>query len=269
MTNHQPPPAPPPPAGAPPPTGDGGGAVASRTWAKFRAWPTWAQIGSGVVVLFVLIVALGGGDDDEPAEVAAAAESTTTTPPPTFTERSRTPSTAGETMTQLEQLVVAAETSSDGYDRGLFGRGWIDADGDGCDTRCEVLADERRTDLPGLSHGGWHSLFDGYTTNDPSELDIDHVVALGEAWRSGAAQWDGARRLAFANDLDDLDPLIAVSAASNRSKSDRDPASWQPPSLDAWCQFAAAWIDTKHRWGLTADEAEVQALRNMLTSRDC
>ena len=76
---------------------------------------------------------------------------------------------------------------------------------------------------------------------------------------------DLARRQAFANDLDDPGALIAVTAATNRSKSDRDPASWQPPNEEAWCEFAAAWVTTKARWGLTADNAEVAALRNMLT----
>lgn len=160
-------------------------------------------------------------------------------------------------------LVVAPEGPRDGYDRSLFEH-WVDADGDGCDTRCEVLAAERRADLAGLPAGGWLSIYDGYWTDDPSELDVDHVVALAEAWESGASGWDAATRRAFANDLDHPGALVAVTAATNRSKSDRDPASWQPPNRDAWCEFAASWVWTKVRWRLTADLAEVQALRNML-----
>jgi len=161
-------------------------------------------------------------------------------------------------------LVVAPENPRAGYDRGLFEH-WTDEDYDGCDTRCEVLEAERRTDLPGLAAGGWLSIYEGYTTPDPGELDVDHVVALAEAWDSGAAGWDPARRRAFANDLGEPGALIAVTAATNRSKSDRDPAEWQPPNREAWCEFATSWVRVKVRWGLTADEAEVRALRNMLS----
>jgi Protein of unknown function (DUF1524) len=156
-------------------------------------------------------------------------------------------------------VVVAPELPEVGYERGLFVH-WIDADGDGCDTRCEVLAAER---LPG---GGWLSSYDGTTRSDPSGLDVDHVVALAEAWRSGASGWNPARRQAFANDLDDPGALVAVSEGANRSKGDRDPASWQPPAGGAWCGFATGWIATKVRWGLTADPAEVAALRTMLAT---
>jgi hypothetical protein len=78
------------------------------------------------------------------------------------------------------------------------------------------------------------------------------------------AAWDPARRLAFANDLDDPGALAAVSAATNRANGDRDPASWQPPDRAARCTFATMWVTTKVRWGLTADPAEVGALRAML-----
>jgi len=162
----------------------------------------------------------------------------------------------------IDRLVVQPESTDKGYERALFEQ-WIDADGDGCDTRCEVLAAERRSDLPGLD-SGWLSIYDGYSTDDSTELDVDHVVALAEAWRSGASAWDAGRRRDFANDLDEPDALIAVTASTNRSKGDRDPAEWQPPNHAAWCQWALGWARTKVRWGLTADEAEVRALRNIV-----
>lgn len=163
----------------------------------------------------------------------------------------------------LAGLIVAPERSGASYQRDLF-QHWIDADDDGCDTRCEVLAQERRSDLPGLLAGGWLSIYDGYSTDDPSELEVDHLVALAEAWRSGADGWDAARRRAFANDLEEPDALVAVTAATNRSKGDRDPATWQPPNGASWCRFAGGWVRVKVKWGLSADEAEVSALRNML-----
>jgi hypothetical protein len=174
--------------------------------------------------------------------------------------------TPGPVRAEIARLTVAEETTMAGYHRATFG-GWIDADHDGCDTRCEVLRAERLAKLPGLSHGGWLSTYDGYTTDDSSELDVDHVVAIGEAWKSGARSWDERRRHAFANDLGDPRALAAVTAATNRSKGDRDPASWQPPNREAWCGFVDAWVSTKLRWSLTADRAEITALTNM--SADC
>lgn len=98
---------------------------------------------------------------------------------------------AGDVAALIGQLSIAPETDQDSYDRGLFSP-WFDADGNDCDTRCEVLASERHDSLPGLPDGGWLSPYDGYSTPDDSELDIDHLVPLGEAWRSGASRWDPA-----------------------------------------------------------------------------
>jgi hypothetical protein len=215
-----------------------------------------------------------GFDPIDTASTSMASSTTATaTSPPTVASSTTAPSAPVPTtqapppppigpLALVDQLVVAPETSGAGYSRDLFAH-WIDADHDGCDTRCEVLASEQRTDLPGLT-SGWLSIYDGYSTDDPSDLDIDHVVALAEAWRSGADTWDPARRQAFANDLDEPAALIAVTAATNRSKSDKDPARWQPPNRGAWCEFGTAWATVKARWQLTADQAEVGALRNLL-----
>ncbi len=169
----------------------------------------------------------------------------------------------------IDLLVVAPEADEDIYERELFGSGWIDADGDRCDTRAEVLIEESMSLAQvdafgcGVVEGDWISVYDGVETTNPGDLDIDHVVALGEAWRSGASRWDEATRLAFANDLDHRDALIAVSASSNRSKGDRDPAEWKPPSEESWCGYVYVWTSVKVRWALTADQAEVDALRSM------
>ena len=124
-----------------------------------------------------------------------------------------------------------------------------------------MLAAERRPDV------GWVSIYDGFVTSDKSQIEIDHVVALAEAWRSGAWNWDNARREAFANDLDEPDALIAVSSASNQSKADKDPAEWRPPLRTAWCQWAEGWTRVKVKWDLSADKPEADALRLML--QDC
>jgi hypothetical protein len=166
------------------------------------------------------------------------------------------------------QLLVVAPEVSEGYDRDLF-RHWIDEDGDGCSARAEVLiaeAQERPTigaDCR-LSGGRWWSLYDERTFTTSSEIDIDHVVALKEAWDSGAHAWDADRRAAFANELRVPWALIAVSASSNRSKSDRDPAEWLPPAAAARCPFLAAWMAVKVRFALTIDAAERDALRELV-----
>jgi hypothetical protein len=171
-------------------------------------------------------------------------------------------------------IVIAAEHNRAGYDRRLF-RHWIDADGDGCDTRREVLIrDAVEAPVVGagcsLSGGRWVSLHDGEVfTGDGGGLDIDHMVPLAEAWESGAWAWSAERRRAFANDLEHRFALLAVSASTNRSKGARDLAEWLPPDESSHCLYATYWRDTKVAWGLTFDQAEVVALvRALATCRN-
>lgn len=178
--------------------------------------------------------------------------------------------TAEQLESLLAQLTIAPEGPREGYDRDLF-KHWVDADQDGCDTREEVLIEESLVPAAtgsgcSVASGEWFSPYDAMTFTAPGGLDIDHVVPLGEAWDSGASAWDSVRRQDYANDLDDLEALIAVSAGSNRSKSDRDPAEWRPPVADYWCTYASHWVTVKVVWGLSADEAEVQALREMVVT---
>jgi hypothetical protein len=131
-------------------------------------------------------------------------------------------------------LTVAADQLS-GYERSLF-KHWIDADKDRCDTRKEVLIQEA-VELPKLGRGcvlnggQWISSYDALATTDYSTLDIDHMIPLAEAWRSGAWKWSPAQREAFANDLTDSRVLIAVTASLNRQKGDQDPSTWLPMFL--------------------------------------
>lgn len=187
-----------------------------------------------------------------------------TPPPPTIRP-------LGETVLELfEGLILRAEVSLTGYDRDVFGD-WIDADGDGCDTRDEVLIAESLEPVTvgpscSISGGRWRSAFDGAVTTQPGTFDIDHFVPLAEAWDSGAASWPPQRRRDFANDLGYDGSLIAVSASSNRSKSDGDPDEWRPPLASFHCTYARTWIGVKKRWSLTADPDEVSALDEMVRS---
>lgn len=154
-----------------------------------------------------------------------------------------------------------------GYDRALF-RHWIDESGNGCDTRREVLIQESLTQVTVssgcvISGGSWFSTFDGITTTDASSFDIDHLVPLSEAWRSGAHAWSSNTRRSFANDLEYEHSLIAVSASSNRSKGDKDPASWLPPRTSYHCEYIYKWVNVKIRWSLSVDSAEHSKLKRL------
>lgn len=147
-----------------------------------------------------------------------------------------------------------------GYVRDKF-KTWDDANHDCQDARSEVLRQESEGRVTGrctVRHGRWFSYYDHTTFTQASKLDIDHLVPLAEVWRSGARSWSSTRREAYANDLTDRRTLVAVSAHSNRSKSDRDPAEWLPEYQQ--CTYVESWVAVKLRWGLSADPAEKSAL---------
>jgi Protein of unknown function (DUF1524) len=159
----------------------------------------------------------------------------------------------------VRALPVAAETPS-GYHRDRFEH-WVDADGDCQDTREEVLVAESRTPLGGctVTTGEWFSWYDGATWTSASDVDIDHLVALKEAWDSGARGWSDATRERYANDLGDPRALVAVTDNVNQSKGDRDVAEWLP-DLHV-CRYVRDWVAVKLRWGLAVDPAEKAELR--------
>ncbi len=155
-----------------------------------------------------------------------------------------------------------------GYDRGLF-RHWVDADGDGCDSRQEVLMDESLTPVTlgagcRVESGTWFSAFDGDTLTNPASVDINHTVPLKEAWQSGADRWSPLRREEFANDLQDDRTLGAVSSGANRQQGERDPAVWLPNDRAAACQFVIDWVAIKATWGLSVDQMERDAIEATL-----
>lgn len=166
--------------------------------------------------------------------------------------------------TAVEDLPVAGEVRT-GYARKKFPH-WVDADGDGCSTRNEVLLAEA-DDPPSvgddckLTGGRWFSYYDGVSVNGPGGLDIDHVVALAEAWDSGARTWTTETRRLYANDLGDYRSLVAVTASANRSKGDKDPDDWLPEQQQ--CRYVKQWVAVKHRWRLTVDSSEKETLTTL------
>jgi hypothetical protein len=168
--------------------------------------------------------------------------------------------------TAITNLPVARETRA-GYDRDLFDH-WVDADGDCRDTRDEVLAAESLVAVHGcdVQSGKWRSWYDGAVTHDSTAFDVDHLVALAEAWDSGAKRWTADTRRRFANDLGDGRSLVAVSASSNRSKSDQDPAEWLPRY--GKCRYLRHWVAVKIRWRLKVNATEKQALTDIASGCD-
>ena len=177
---------------------------------------------------------------------------------------------ANDAKSVLASIKVENEYKS-GYRRSLFVH-WSDLDGNGCDTREEVLKRDSIS-KPQIDPyrcyvvaGDWYSKYDGKTLSDRSDVDIDHVVALKEAWDSGAWAWSMSQRQAFANDLTDRRTLIAVTDRVNASKSDKDPSNWMPPLKSYWCTYLGDWISVKARWGLSMDQSEFGRIKNLLAS---
>ncbi|WP_069811647.1 HNH endonuclease family protein [Streptomyces sp. TP-A0874] len=176
-----------------------------------------------------------------------------------------TPPNPTTSLRYLGELTEKAEGSSDGYSRDKFPH-WINQEGN-CDTREVVLKrDGQNVEQDGACaavSGSWTSAYDGVVRTNSSTMDIDHIVPLAEAWRSGASSWTNDQRQAFANDLT-RPQLIAVTDSSNRSKGDKDPAKWMPPSAGYHCTYARMWVSVKHHYKLSVDTAEKQALSDIL-----
>jgi uncharacterized protein DUF1524 len=172
---------------------------------------------------------------------------------------------ASTASSRLAALTVASESHSSTYDRALFPH-WITISGT-CDTREQVLKRDGTGVTVGsdchATSGTWRSPYDGATWTNPSDVDIDHMVPLKEAWESGAWAWTTSRRQTYANDLGGPE-LWAVTDNVNQSKSDQDPATWQPPLSSFRCTYARAYIQVKWFYGLSVDSAEKSALSSML-----
>jgi Protein of unknown function (DUF1524) len=212
--------------------------------------PQWTL--SLATVTLALFAAAGCKVSTEPGA------STTANPHVTSTGNSKTASA------ELDKLEVGKPASMKGYSREKFPH-WRST-GDNCDVRDSVLKrDGTKVKVSGCNvvAGTWKSIYDGVVLDSPAKVDIDHLVPLANAWRSGAASWTTDKRGDFANDLDDPQ-LVAVSASSNRAKGDQDPSTWKPKQTGAWCQYAEDWITVKTHWKLTVTTPEVAALKDML-----
>nr|WP_020663943.1 HNH endonuclease family protein [Amycolatopsis benzoatilytica] len=172
---------------------------------------------------------------------------------------------ADTAKSELTQLTVKPDGSQTGYSRDKFPH-WIDQ-GNSCNTRELVLKRDGTNVQVGSdcypTSGTWTSPYDDATWSSPSDVDIDHVVPLADAWRTGASSWTQAQRQAYANDLSDPQ-LIAVTDNVNQAKGDKSPDQWKPPSVGYWCTYAKMWVAVKYKFKLTVNSAEKSALTDML-----
>lgn len=176
-----------------------------------------------------------------------------------------TPPDAATARAYLGKLTVQSEGSMQGYSRSKFPH-WATQSGQ-CNTREVVLKrdgqDVEQDSKCAAVSGTWVSPYDGATWHDAQDIDIDHIVPLAQAWRSGANTWTTEQRKAFANDLT-RPQLIAVTDRVNQEKGDKDPAQWMPPLKSYACTYARMWVAVKYDYKLTVDSAEKTALTGIL-----
>lgn len=186
------------------------------------------------------------------------------------------PAAVGTALAQLDTVAVKGRAPKTGYDRDLFGPAWKDMDRNGCDTRNDILLRDLESVAfkPGTNNCvvATGTLLDPFTGSvisfvrgqgTSNAVQIDHVVALSDAWQKGAQQLSANQREAFANDPLNL---LAVDGPSNGSKGDGDAATWLPPDKGFRCEYVALQTAVKAKYGLWMTQAESNAIRNILTS---
>ena len=260
-----------------------------------RAWFGWGGI--AVAGLALALTVIGGATATPSTPHEATAPSTSVAPPSWSPAVSPTPGSPSSTPTPtpsptptpapapatapadpasalatVARLPVKGRAPKTGFSREQFGQAWFDADRNGCDTRNDIL----RRDLVDRQMKNWCKVLAGTSNPDPytgrsirfviggpSEIDVDHVVALADAWQKGAATWQPGIRRAFAND-----PLalLAVDSGSNRSKGDGDAATWLPPNRSYRCAYVARQVAVKARYGLWVTAAERDAMVRVLST---
>lgn len=248
-----------------------------------RRWP-WFLGGAVVLVTVVGLVstiggagttvasptgatALGGTTSQTADPTQAPVETRTATPVPTQTPTGD----PGTAIAALATLTVKGKAAVTGYDRDRFGPAWADVDGNGCDTRDDILArDLTDTVVDGSCEVRSGTLVSPYTAasmqftrgwGTSSEVQIDHVVALANAWRTGASSWTAARLQAFANDPLNL---FAVDGPSNQQKQDGDAATWLPANKSFRCVYVAHQVAVKAKYELSVAPAERDAIARVL-----
>jgi hypothetical protein len=213
-----------------------------------------------------------GAASTRPAPTTSVTARPTTAPRPSSRPSFRPAS--GSALAALAHLAVKGRAPMTGYRRSQFGPSWPDVDGNGCDTRNDVLARDLVdiTYRPGgckVATGVLHDPYTGATIHfvrgvtTSVLVQIDHVVALADAWQKGAQRWSPERRKEFANDPLEL---LAVGASVNDAKGAGDAATWLPPRRSFRCAYVARQIAVTAKYGLWVTQAEKDAMGRVLST---
>lgn len=184
------------------------------------------------------------------------------------------PPASGDAASALAALPVKGRAPKTGYERERFGSAWTDVDRNGCDQRNDVLRRDLQDETLRPGTGG--CVVVGGTLTDPytgktvvfrksagDQVQIDHVVALSNAWQTGAQQLDEPTRTALGNDPLNL---MAVDGPTNQAKGDGDAATWLPPARGYRCAYVARQVAVKAKYGLWVTQAERDAIARVLSA---
>jgi Protein of unknown function (DUF1524)/Excalibur calcium-binding domain len=216
-----------------------------------------ARVLSPFAALVLCILATGCGAAGVPLEPVATSAGSQT-------------AASGTALAAVSRLTVKGRAPKTGYSREQFGDGWETVDG--CDTRDRILIRDLRaktfrvaTDhcvvLSGRLTDPYTSTTIDYLRGGPAGVDIDHVVALSDAWQKGAQRWPARERVAFANDPLNL---LAVDASANRQKGDGDTATWLPANKAFRCSYVARQVSVKLKYAVSVTKAERDAMLRVL-----
>lgn len=179
--------------------------------------------------------------------------------------------TATNALIAVESLVVKGKAPKTGYERSLFSDGWGDISN--CDVRNFILKrDLKSVKLRDACKVDTGVLIDPYTAKrinfkygvgTSSAVQIDHVVALSDAWQKGAQQLDAAKRYQLYNDPLNL---LAVDGPTNSSKGDSDASAWLPPNKAYRCAYVARQVAVKLKYRIWVIEAEKAAFKRVLST---
>lgn len=234
-----------------------------RSLARKRVWPT---VPGAALLVVTLLAGCSTGAVQHATAPSGPRPSAHGLPP------------GGFALAAAEHLRVVTAARMTGYSRGAFGRAWSDDERvplghNGCDTRNDIL----RRDLfrivvePGTNGCVvlTGTLHDPYTARaiafvrgpESDRVQIDHVVALGNAWQTGAAGWSESQRQALANDPLEL---LAVDGPTNEAKGDADASGWLPPNAQFRCAYVARQVAVKHAYDLGVTSAERATMVSVL-----
>lgn len=266
--------------GGPPPPADSTLGARARLW-SVRPWLAVLTL----VIVFAAGVAIGwalrvgsaaGPNTAEPAVSPTIAEADRPAPSASQLQEPSAPTPPTAAIDLIEELEALPSSGGNmpGYDRSLFGQAWFDSDGNGCDTRNDILRRDLTDVVIKSDSNGCKvlrgTLIDPYSGDampfvsgvDTSVLvQIDHVVPLAWAWDNGASAWTLEQRQDFANDPLNL---LAVSGELNQEKLASGPASWLPPNRDVHCSYAAQFAEVLIKYALSMPSDDRSTLIDIL-----